>query len=123
MEHRSSNLYGGPFNTIRRRLNGSVDKDCRTPGPKPFLGSECEKVVYEAVIDLEEMEHCLNRIEILQLAGQKNSKGETKVCKNVCPSKMWPNSFMMRHNLALRQSENLSFARNTMATGKEKRKK
>jgi hypothetical protein len=66
-------------------VNDSVDKDGKTPGRKPLLGSECEKGVYEAVIDLEEMGHGVNRIEILQLAGQINSERETKVCKNACP--------------------------------------
>lgn len=112
--------YSVPFNTIRRRVNGSVDMHCKRPGPQPFLGTECEKEIYEAVVQLQKIGHGLSRKEILKLAGEIDAKREVKVFKNALPSKRWYKSFMMRHNLTLRQPENLSAARNSMATEKTK---
>lgn len=108
--------YGVPFNTIRRRVNGEVDMDCERPGPKPMLGVNCEKEIYDAVVELQQMGHGLSRKEIIQLAGDVDAKNETKVFKNSLPSKRWYKSFMARHNLTLRQPENLSSARSSMAT-------
>ncbi|KAK9688436.1 CENP-B N-terminal DNA-binding domain [Popillia japonica] len=44
--------YQVPFNTIRRRVNGSVDMNCKRAEPQPLLGTECEKNIYEAVLQL-----------------------------------------------------------------------
>ncbi|KAK9688434.1 CENP-B N-terminal DNA-binding domain [Popillia japonica] len=45
--------YQVPFNTIRRRVNGSVDMNCKRAEPQPLLGTECEKNIYEAVLQLQ----------------------------------------------------------------------
>lgn len=112
--------YGVPFNTIRRRVNGSVNMNCQRPGPQPLLGSECEKEIYEAVVQLQKMGHGLSRKEILKLAAEVDAKREITVFKNDLPSRRWYTSFMRRHNLTLRQPENVSAARSSMATEKTK---
>jgi len=55
-------------------VNDHVDKDCKRPGPKPFLGTECEKEIYEPVSELQKVGHGLSRKEKLQLAGEIDSK-------------------------------------------------
>ncbi|KAK9753781.1 CENP-B N-terminal DNA-binding domain [Popillia japonica] len=109
---KSERTYQIPFNTIRRRVNGSVDMHCKRPRPQSLLGAECEKDIYEAVVQLQKMGHGLTTKEVLKLAGDIDAKREIKVFKNEWPSKRWYKSFMMRHNLTLRQPENLSAARN-----------
>jgi hypothetical protein len=103
-------MYSVPFDTIRRRANGSVDMDCRRPGPKPALGVELEDEQYEAVIELQKTEREISRRESLRLAGDIDSKNKTKVFKRDMPYKRWFKSFMIRHNLSLRQPENFSIA-------------
>jgi hypothetical protein len=53
------------------------------------LGTECEKEIYEAVIDLEEMGRGLSRKDILQLRAEIDSKKDTKFTKNALPSTRW----------------------------------
>jgi hypothetical protein len=53
-----------------------------------FLGTECEKEIYEPVTELQKVGHGLNHKEILQLAGEINSKRVTQVLKNTLPSKL-----------------------------------
>jgi len=66
--------YGVPLNKIWSQVNDHVDKDCKRPGPKPFLGTECEKEIYEPVSELQKVGHGLSRKEKLQLAGEIDSK-------------------------------------------------
>jgi hypothetical protein len=103
-------VYSVPFDTIRRRVNGSVDMDCRRLGPKPELGVELEKELYEAVIELQKIGHGIRRKEILRPAGDIGSKSKTKVFKHDMLSQRWFEKFIMRHNLSLRHPENLSIA-------------
>jgi hypothetical protein len=55
---------------------------------KLFLGTECEKEIYEPVTELQKVRHDLSHKEILQLAGQIDSKRVTQVLKNILPSKL-----------------------------------
>jgi hypothetical protein len=70
-------VYSVPFDTIGRRANGSVDMDSKRPGPKPALGVELEKELYEAVIEVQKIGHGIRRKEILRLAGDIDSKSKT----------------------------------------------
>jgi hypothetical protein len=69
-------------------VNDHVDEDCKRRGPKPFLGTECYKKIYESVIKLQKVGYGLSHKEILQLAEQTDSKRETQVLKNTWPSKL-----------------------------------
>jgi hypothetical protein len=69
-------------------VNDHVDTDYKRPGPKRFLGTECEKEIYKRVTELQKVGHGLSHKEILQLAGEINSKRVTQVLKNTLPSKL-----------------------------------
>jgi hypothetical protein len=88
--------------------------DCRRPGPKPALGVESQKELYDAIVELQKIGHGIGRKEILRLGGEIGSKNKTKVLKNDMPSKRWFRSFKIRHNLSLRHAETLSIARANM---------
>ena len=62
--------------------------DCKRSGPKPFLGTECEKEIDEPVSEVHKVGHGLSRKKILQLAGEIDSKRVTQVLKNNLPSKL-----------------------------------
>ena len=66
--------YGLPFNKIWSWVNDCVYTDCNRPGPKPFLGTECEKEIYELVTELQRVGHGLSGKKILQLAEDVDSK-------------------------------------------------
>jgi hypothetical protein len=53
-----------------------VVTDCQRPGPKPTLGAELEKELYEAVTELQKIGHGISRKEILRLAGDIDSKNK-----------------------------------------------
>ena len=91
---------------------------CKKPGPKPLLGIEFEKEIYESVTELQKVGHGLSHKEILQLAEEINSERVTQVLKNTLPSKLEYKSFMMQHNFILRQPESLSLTQSTVATEK-----
>jgi hypothetical protein len=102
-------------------VNDHVDTDCKKPGPKPFLGTECEKEICDSATELQKVGYGLSHKEVLQLAGETDSKRVTQVLKNTLPSKLQYKSFMMRHNFTLRQPESLSVAQSTVATEKTKK--
>lgn len=71
-----------------KQVNDHVDTDCKRPGPKPFLGTESEKEIYKPVTELQKVGHGFIHKEILQLAGEINSKRVSQVLKNTLPSKL-----------------------------------
>jgi hypothetical protein len=66
-------------------VNDHVDTDCQRPGPKPFLGTACEKEIYESVTELQKVGLGLSHKEILQLAGETDSNRGTQVLKSNLP--------------------------------------
>jgi hypothetical protein len=63
----SERMYSVTFNSIRRRVNGSVDMVCQRPGPKAALGVELKKELYEAVIELQKIGHGIRRKKFYDL--------------------------------------------------------
>jgi hypothetical protein len=88
--------------------------DCGRPGPKPFLGTECVKEIYEPVTQLQKFGHGLGHKEV-QRAGEVDSKRVIQVLKNTLPSKLWYKSILMQYNFSLQWPENLSVAQSTVA--------
>jgi hypothetical protein len=105
----AENAYSVPFDTIRRRANGSVDMVCQRPGLKPALGVELEEELYESVIELQKIGHGIRSKEILRLAGDIDSKSKIKVFKHDVPSKRWFKSFMKHHNLSIAHPQILMY--------------
>jgi hypothetical protein len=50
-----------PLNTVRRRVNGSMEVYCQRPGPKTELRVELENELYEGVKDLHKIRHETSR--------------------------------------------------------------
>jgi len=65
-------------------VNDHVDTDCKRPGPKPCLGTECEKEICNSVTELQKVGHSLSHKEVLQLDGETDSKRVTQVLKIPC---------------------------------------
>ena len=115
---KAQKTYGVPLNKDWSQVYDHFVTYCKKPGPKPLLGIEFEKEIYESVTELQKVGHGLSHKEILQLAEEINSERVTQVLKNTLPSKLEYKSFMMQHNFILRQPESLSLTQSTVATEK-----
>ena len=63
----ASRLYNVPFETLRRRVNGSVKQGCK-PGPGTALSEEEEERLASYLIQMSEMGFGLSRDRVMHLA-------------------------------------------------------
>ena len=63
----SARLYNVPYETLRRRVNGSVKPGCK-PGPGTILTEEEEDQLARYLLDMAEMGFGLNRETVMCLA-------------------------------------------------------
>ena len=62
----ASRLYNVPVETLRRRVNGTVQLECR-PGPSTVLSAEEEGRVVEYLINMADIGYGLTREMVLRL--------------------------------------------------------
>ena len=73
----ASRLYNVPFETLRRRVNGSVRPGCK-PGPATVLTEEEEEQLASYLIQMSEMGFGLSRDTVMHLAYNVVEKARRK---------------------------------------------
>ena len=108
----AARLYNVPIETLRRRVNGSVDLHCK-PGPATVLTEEEEEKLAEYLIQMADMGFGITRERIMGMAF-------TIVTKSQCAhpfnkgtaGRAWFEGFMRHHpNLTVRSPQPLSYCR------------
>ena len=110
----ASRLYDVPVETLRRRVNGLVEMDCR-PGPATVLLKEEEDQIYRYLLEMCDMGFGVGRETVMRIAfviAEKTHKrhpftGETA-------GRAWFEGFCRRYpNLTIRTPQPLSYSRAT----------
>ena len=108
----SARLYNVPYETLRRRVNGSVKPGCK-PGPGTILTEEEEDQLARYLLDMAEMGFGLNRETVMYLAYKIVEKIPRKhQFKDEKAGRAWFDGFRRRHpKLTIRTPQPLSYAR------------
>lgn len=108
----AARLYNVPFETLRRRVNGSVEEGCR-PGPSTVLTDDEEDQLERYLIQMSEMGFGLSREAVMHLAYTIVEKSQRKhPFKDETAGRAWFDGFRRRHpNLTIRQPQPLSYCR------------
>ena len=108
----ASRLYNVPVETLRRRITGSVDMDCR-PGPPTVLTKEEEYEIVHYLIQVADMRYGLTREAVLHLVYlYVNRCQRSNPFKNEKAGRWWFQGFKARHpNLTVRMPQALSHCR------------
>ena len=101
-----------PLETLRRRVNETVDVACR-PGPLPVLSKEEEDALAHYIIQMVNMEIGLSREDVMRLGFLLAEKsGKRHPFENGMAGRGWFDGFRARHpNLTLRTPQPLSYNR------------
>ena len=108
----ASRLYNVPFETLRRRVNGSVRPGCK-PGPATVLTEEEEERLASYLIQMSEMGFGLSRDTVMHLAYNIVEKTQRKhPFKDEKAGRAWFDGFHRRHpRLTIRSPQPLSYCR------------
>ena len=108
----AARLYNVPIESLRRRVNGSVDLFCK-PGPPTILTAEEETALEEYILTMAEMGFGLTRDDIMCLAFSIIEKsGRRNPFQNGKAGRGWFDAFCTRHpRLVLRSPQALSYCR------------
>ena len=108
----ASRLYNVPVETLRRRVTGKVEVDCRS-GPPTVLTPDEEEEIAHYLIEMADMGYGLTKDAVMCLVGTYITK-----CKRNNPFKdgkagrWWFDGFKKRHpTLTIRMPQPLSYAR------------
>ena len=108
----SARFYGVPIETLRRRVNGSVEIDCK-PGPATIFTKEEEDKIYNYLVSMADIGYGLTREMVMHLAyilaekldKEHNFKGDKA-------GRWWFDGFRKRHpQLTIRTPQPLSYCR------------
>ena len=108
----ASRMYNVPLETLRRRVNGSVDIDCR-PGPSSVLSKEEEDALALYIVKMVEMGFGLSREDVMRVAFVIAEKtGKKHPFKDGMAGRGWFDGFRARHpKLTLRTPQPLLYNR------------
>ena len=108
----ASRLYNVPFETLRRRVTGSVKDGCG-PGPSTILTEDEEEQLARYIIDMSEMGFGLSRDTVMHLAFNIVDKCQRNhPFKDGKAGRAWLDGFRMRHpKLTIRTPQPLSYCR------------
>jgi hypothetical protein len=108
----ASRTYNVPFETLRRRVNGSVKPGCK-PGPSTVLGEEEEDRLANYLIQMSEMGFGLSRDTVMRLAYNIVERDKRKhPFKDEKAGRAWFDGFRQRHpRLTIRSPQPLSYCR------------
>ena len=108
----ASRLFNVPVETLRRRVTGKVDIDCR-PGPRTVLTKEEEDKIAQYLIKMADMGYGLTPDSVMHMVYDivENFK-RPHPFKNEKAGRSWYEGFRKRHpNLTIRQPQPLSYCR------------
>ena len=108
----AGNLYNVPVETLRRRVTGKVDLDCR-PGPPTVLTKEEESQIAQYLIQMSEMGYGLTKEAVMHMVYTYVTKCQRQnPFANETAGRWWFQGFKSRHpNLTIRMPQPLSHAR------------
>jgi hypothetical protein len=108
----ASRLYNVPIETLRRRVSGQVDIECR-PGPQTVLNKDEESRLEEYCIEMADRGFGLSREDVMRFAYQIAEKmKKPHPFQNNTAGRGWYEGFLSRHpRLSLRSSQPLSRCR------------
>ena len=108
----ASKLYNVPFETLRRRVNGSVIPGCR-PGPATVLTEEEEERLASYLIQMAQMGFGLSRETVMSLAYKIVDATQRKhPFRDQKAGRAWFDGFCRRHpKLSIRSPLPLSYCR------------
>jgi hypothetical protein len=108
----ASKLYNVPFETLRRRVNGSVNPGCK-PGPSTVLTEEDEDRLASYLIQMAQMGFGLSRETVMCLAFKIADATQRKhPFKDQTAGRAWFDGFRRRHpKLSIRSPQPLSYCR------------
>jgi hypothetical protein len=108
----AARLHNVPIETLRRRVNGSVELSCK-PGPSTILTDEEEERLAEYLIKISEMGFGLTKEGVMGMAFKIVEKSQRPhPFKNGHAGRAWFDGFMKRHSkLTIRSPQPLSYSR------------
>ena len=108
----AARYYNVPIETLRRRVTGKVELDCR-PGPATVLTVEQEERLSHYLIEMSEIGFGLTREDIMHLAFLIAEKFNPEhPFKDGKAGRSWFDGFMARHpKLTIRKPQPLSYCR------------
>ena len=107
----SAKLHNVPVETLRRRIIGDVDNDCK-PGPATVLTKDEEAKLVEYIVSMADMGFGLTKEDIRRLAFRiADSSGRAHPFHDGMAGRAWLTGFMVRHpNLTARTAQPLSYS-------------
>lgn len=119
--YKATKLYGVPYNTLKKFINDNEDLDHAhiVKMGRPFaLSSDIELRIFNFIIEMQELGFGMTVLQIRKLAYDLaetvNRQHFLNPDKKIA-SKWWWSNFKERYNLCLREPENLSAYRASMA--------
>ena len=108
----ASRLYNVPVETLRRRVTGTVEMDCK-PGPATILTTDEEDLLAKYLVDMADMGFGLSREDAMAMAFTIAEKTKrTHPFKDGFAGRGWYDGFKARHpKLTLRSPQPLSYCR------------
>ena len=108
----ASRMYNVPVETLRRRVTGAVEIECK-PGPPTVLTKEEELKVYEYLVSMADMGYGLTRDVVMQLAYVIAEKSHRKhPFTGESAGRSWLDGFRRRHpRLTICTPQSLSYCR------------
>ena len=108
----AARAYNVPVETLRRRVNGTVEVDCK-PGPPTVLTKEEEDMVYDYLVQMSDMGYGLSRETVMSIAykvAEKLKKQHPFTGESA--GRSWLDGFRRRHpNITIRTPLPLSYNR------------
>ena len=108
----AARLHNVPIETLRRRVNGSVEMNCK-PGPGTVLTEEEEEKLSKYLVQMADMGFGLTREGVMGMAYAIVEKSQRNhPFKNGMAGRSWFEGFMSRHpKLSIRTPQPLSYCR------------
>lgn len=119
--YKATKLYGVPYNTLKKFINDNEDLDHAhvVKMGRPFaLPSDIELRIFSFIIEMQELGFGMTVLQIRKLAYDLAETVNRQHLLNpdkTIASKWWWSKFKERYNLCLREPENLSAYRASMA--------
>ena len=105
-------LYNLPYETLRRRVVGSVAVDCR-PGPPSVFSKEEEEMLAQYCVNMADMGYGLSREDVMRTAYNLAEKsGRKHPFTNGLAGRAWFGAFLRRNpRLSIRTPQSLNHSR------------